>query len=228
MKFSILSQQTVIGVLPYSELLSGSADLGDVLNSWVTFTNKALVSLPTHPLAILNKSIPTIVATAASLADTFKLEVSPVAIDHDGVITFKGVEYYVTDYETEDLHRSRVTLSCTRKDVLDAQQAEETADVIQLDTLDLLFTFVTGQLDTALQNAAFSKQHKQPVGVVAAPARGKAWTTLPYVPDGGLAKSTLVTHSAKTAGNVSKASCANIDVAAAQAALSALLQKGSL
>lgn len=215
MKFSILSQQTTIGVLPYSALLSGSTDLGDVLNSWITFVNKAMIGLPTHPLAILNKSIPNIINTASTLADSFRLEAAPEVGENDGIVTFKGVEYYVVDYETEDTSRTEVTLSCIRKSTVDMAHQAQVDDVVQLDTLDLLFAFVTGQLSNALTNAAFAKQNATGPIAVAAPATPKA-------PNMGQYKT--LPHPAP----VTKPSAPVADVAAAKAALSALLRKGSL
>lgn len=224
MKFSILSQQTVIGVLPYSALLSGSTDLGDVLNSWTTFVKRAITALPTHPLSILYKSIPDVIATASTLADSFRLEAAPEA-ENDGVVTFKGVEYYIVDYETEDPARTEVTLSCIKKSVVDASHANERDDVVQLDTLDLLFTFVTTYLSTALTNAQFAKQNaRSPVNFVP--------PVPPKIPTGGLYKALpYPAISAQTSPQKSTFKSTNgtdIDVAAAQTALSALLQKGSL
>lgn len=218
MKFSILSQQTVIGVLPYDAMLSGSTDLGDVLNSWITYVNKALKDLPTHPLAILNKSIPTIINSASTLADSFRLEVAPQP-ENDGVVVFKGIEYYIVDYETEDATRTEVTLSCIKKSVMDIGR-QERDDVVQLDTLDLLFAFVTGQLSTALNNAVFAKQvTSSPVGV-AAPAQPIAWPTI----EAELKKPQQVPIKKPVVNAITPSN----DVAAAQAALSALLRKGSL
>ena len=222
MKFSILSQQTVIGVLPYSALLSGSADLGDVLNSWITYSNKAMAQMPTHAIAVLNKVVPTMVNSAAALADSFRLEAAPEPIQHDGVITFKGVEYYVIDFEVEG---EVVDLSGIKKSVVDASSAKEADEIVQLDNLDLLFAFVTGQVNNALTNAVFAKQTSGgPVGV-AAPA-------LPKVPGGGLYKAqpypAVTAHTAASKSVIKSSRGVDIDVAAAQTALSALLQKGSL
>ena len=214
MKFSIVARTTTIGVLPFDQLLTGSTELGDVLNSWCTFVVKSLSVYPTHPLAILHKSIPNVIASASSLADSFKLEAAPEVAENDGVVTFKGVEYYVTDYETVDPSRTEVTLSCIQKSVVDASRKTDDEAAVQLDTLDLLFAFVTRELSNALNTALFNKQ------TAAAPV-GVAGPALPKVP-GGQYKALPY-----PAIDYSKPAVTN-DVAAAQAALSALLQKGSL
>ena len=220
MKFSILSQQTVIGVLPYSALLSGSADLGDVLNSWITYSNKAMAQMPTHAIAVLNKVVPTMVNSAAALADSFRLEAAPEPIQNDGIITFKGVEYYVIDFNAED---DVIDLSGIKKTVVDASSAKEADEIVQLDNLDLLFAFVTGQVSTALNNAVFSKQTAGGPVAVASPA-------LPQAPGSGLYKAQPYPAIEASRGQsvIKSSRGVDIDVAAAQTALSALLQKGSL
>lgn len=227
MKISITAQQTIIGVLPYDQMLSGSEGIGDVVNSWITYVNRAMVALPTHPLSILNKSIPSLIGTAASLADTFALDFNTDGNDNDlDVIIFKGKEYYVCDYETDDAARTEVTLECIRKDIQDQIDAEHTNNSVELETLDLLFAFVTSQLANALNNAAFAKQTSHPVGI-ASPAlpttpapTGGPYKTLPHPPIAAQTSAQKATF--KSSGGV------DLDVAAAQSALVALLQKGSL
>ena len=240
MKLSIFAQSTNIGVLPYTALLSGSASLGDVQNSWITFVNKALLALPTHPLAILNKSIPTIITTASTLADSFKLEVTSSVTEHDGIVNFKGVDYYVTNYETNDPSRIQVTLECVQKKFVDAQEAAASDEsVLQLDTLDLLFGFVTGQLASALNQAALTKDllsrpiqsspiHPTlptPVVNVAAPAQPAPLVTA------GVAAPALPSTPAVAAwpqGGSKAPVLSDKDAIAAQLALSNLLRKGHL
>lgn len=213
MKFVITTQTTPVGVLPFTALLSGSTELGDVLNSFVTYINKSLVAMPTHPLAILNKSIPHIISTAASLADSFRLEATPEPLYHDGVITFKGIEYYVTDYETEDPSRSEVTLSCIKKSVVDTSAANDEEHLMELEALDMLFTFVTSYLASALSNAAFSKQTSTPVFATSPKLQ------VPNGPTGFASPATKPLPKTPTVDGTA---------AAGQAALRALLLKGSL
>lgn len=223
MKISITAQQTIIGVLPYDQMLSGSEGIGDVVNSWITYVNRAMVALPTHPLSILNKSIPSLIGTAASLADTFALDFNTDGNDNDlDVIIFKGKEYYVCDYETDDAARTEVTLECIRKDIQDQIDAEHSNNSVELETLDLLFAFVTSQLANALNNAASAKQAQQPVAVsLPAPGpTGGSYKTLPHPP--------IATQTSAPKATFKSSGGVDLDVAAAQSALVALLQKGSL
>lgn len=228
---------THIGTIPASNILSGSSDVGDVTNSWVTFTLTGITKFPQHPLSVFNTIASNVVMSNLGSATGFEAHSSDSDADshYDDIITFKGKQYYVVDYTPADHARTEALLEIVEKSHYDARMtALNTAvtDKAITDNLDALWAAIQGQWNSAplphlmvntpvlakplpVTGTAGPARSVQPkVTNIAAPARGPVPTptTVAYTQNGTFKSSKGV----------------DLDVAAAQGALAALLQKGSL
>lgn len=246
MLLNILFSGRKLGVMPATELLQGSTELGDVLNSFATFVQKSIRQNPDHPLTVLYRVMPKSINDLVVLADSFEIKSTPsLESDFDGVVTFKGKEYYVLDYDTTDAQRTEVRLDLRLKSLVEAEASLFDTESAAEDTLTLLLEAVGSYLNDALledterrnlpkaetPKAAAPATWEVPALhrgiVVAAPALptppkadGIAAPALPSIP-----KADGIAYSVPTA-TVPRQTVTDVD--AARAALSALLRKGHL
>lgn len=223
-----------IGTIPASNILSGSSDVGDVTNSWVTFTLSGITKFPQHPLSVFNTIASHVVLTNLGSADGFEAQVSDSDVDshYDDIITFKGQQYYVVDYTPADHARTEALLEIVEKSHFDKRMAAlntKVTDETIKENLDVLWAAIQGQWTSAplpqlVTNSAPVLAKPLPVTGTAGPARSVAPT-----PTAVAAPARQQLPIARGKANTFKSSQGvDLDVAAAQGALAALLQKGSL
>lgn len=202
-----------LGVIPYANILNGSGDIGDVVNSWITFTNAGMAKFPAHPLSVFNTIASNVVMSNLCSATEFGTVPGSTADPdtYDDIITFKGREYYVVDYTTGDHARTNATLEIIDKKQHDLQLAAQTSDATITENLDVLWTAIQKQWAPVSLPLAVTNIKAEPArSPISAPGvSGVAYAATP--------KATTI-HTKH----------GDVDVAEAQLALSALLAKGSL
>lgn len=226
---------TQLGTLPLSNMMNGSADLGDVVNSWIMFTNAGLTKFPQHPLAVFNGILGGVVQATLTSAAQFETESTGWATDaYDDIITFKGKQYYVVDYNPADHARTEALLEIVEKTYYDRKVATLTSDAAVTKNLDLLWAAIQGQIGAA-PAPGVQIGTQQPVLAKPLPVTGTAGPAIPTAPKvtavaaparGPVPAPTTVAYAQN--GTFKSSKGADLDVAAAQGALAALLQKGSL
>ena len=173
--YKILVGQVEIGVLPGAALLQGAGDFNDILNSWATYTSRAIQAHPEHPVSVLYKANPKLIDVAVTLADTFRLDVlakTAVAPSTKEELIHKGVRYYVQRV-SQGLGTDEVTFVTQLADSVDQKERirkQAAANASFEGNLDLLFTFVVTHVMNSLNNAAFLKTVQNGSVGVAAPA----------------------------------------------------------
>ena len=173
--YKILVGQVEIGVLPGAALLQGAGDFNDILNSWATYTSRAIQAHPEHPVSVLYKANPKLIDVAVTLADTFRLDVlakTAVAPSTKEELVHKGVRYYVQRV-SQGLGTDEVTFVTQLADAVDQKERireQAAANASFKGNLDLLFTFVVTHVMNSLNNAAFLKTIQKGSVGVAAPA----------------------------------------------------------
>lgn len=222
-----------LGTIPFVNIMNGSADIGDVVNSWSIFTAAGMAKFPQHPLSIFNTIAPQVVQACLASGSSFETQSSfgeDDGVEYDDVITFKGRDYYVVDYMPGDHARTEAILQILDKKVHDGRLAAETSDSAITANLDQLWAAIQGAW-TSAPSAGISLT-PTPVLAQPAPVIGTAGPARPQPP-----KVDAVAYSdqpsARTAealqeAHVISTKAGDVDVVMAQQALSALLRKGSL